>query len=238
MTGSGPDGGPTWQWRAPAWAFCLLVFFSVTRPGLETLWLVSGLPPGPWRPLATMSVVNLALFAAWRAVAGRGLEALGLRALRQWPVSQRRMLVRGLAVAGLGFSLSFPDRLPVLFTNDRMAATVVWVLLPMLAWGFFQETLFRGMLQPMMTRRWGPAAGILASNSLFTFGPIHFHHVPRLLEGPEHAVTLAFVFAAGLLFAYFYHRHGNLWLVGLFHGIGNCFLDGYALIGRLGLATG
>ncbi len=62
-------------------------------------------------------------------------------------------------------------------------------------WGFYQEFAYRGLLQTEIVRRTGPAIGILISNAVFTFGPLHFYHF-RLAQGdPSH-----------------------LWIVGIMHG--------------------
>jgi hypothetical protein len=56
----------------------------------------------------------------------------------------------------------------------------------------------------------GRDRGILVSNTLFTFGPRHFHYV--LSAGSPAVPMLASIFAVGLLFAVVFHRSGNLWI--------------------------
>lgn len=91
-----------------------------------------------------------------------------------------------------------------------------------LVWGFYQELIYRGILQTELTRRLGPFAGPLTANTLFTFGPLHFqsftaHGAPLVVE------LFAATFATGLLFAYIFHRTRNIWIVGILHGIGDAF---------------
>ena len=64
--------------------------------------------------------------------------------------------------------------------------------------------------------------GILASNLLYTFGPLHAYH----LAGPSPAPMFAAIFAIGLFFGVLFARSGNLWLPGVFHGIGDAWITG------------
>ena len=59
------------------------------------------------------------------------------------------------------------------------------------------------------------------ANIVFTFGVIHFKHV---LAG--HYITLLIIFFTGLGFGFLYHRYRNIYVIGLFHGIGDVFLMG------------
>ena len=88
-------------------------------------------------------------------------------------------------------------------------------------WGFYQEVLYRGLLQTELVRRWGAAAGILVANLLFTFGPLHFYHWRTGLPAWP---MFAGIFAVGLFFAALQHRSRNLWMVATFHGIGSAWL--------------
>ena len=88
--------------------------------------------------------------------------------------------------------------------------------------GFYQELVYRGMLQSELTRRWGAPAGILVANVAYTFGPLHFYH----LSGPSPVPMFAGIFAIGLFFGVLFARSGNLWMVGVFHGIGDAYLTG------------
>lgn len=67
--------------------------------------------------------------------------------------------------------------------------------------------------------------GILVSNVLFTFGPLHFYHFSRAAASIP---TFAAIFVTGLFFATLFERSGNLWMVGALHGIGNAYIEGTA----------
>ena len=109
--------------------------------------------------------------------------------------------------------------------NFRESLAVM--VLTYLLWGFYQELVYRGMLQTELVRRFGTLSGILVSNVLYTFGPLHFYHF--LAASPRQAATvLAGTFAIGLFFAVLYRRSGNLALVGVFHGVGDVYITGLA----------
>jgi membrane protease YdiL (CAAX protease family) len=80
------------------------------------------------------------------------------------------------------------------------------------------------MLQTELVRRWGPLTGILVSNLLYTFGPLHYYY---LFSKASLAVPMfASIFAVGLLFAIVFHRTGNLWIVAIMHAFGNAYAVG------------
>ena len=49
-------------------------------------------------------------------------------------------------------------------------------LYPYLFFGFYQEVIYRGILQSELVRRWGTFIGILIANTLYTFGPLHWNY--------------------------------------------------------------
>jgi len=101
------------------------------------------------------------------------------------------------------------------------------VFVPYLFFGFYQELVYRGMVQLELVRRWGVPMGILGANVLYTFGPLHSNYFgsQASLAGP----MFASIFLIGLFFGVLYRRSGNLWIVACFHAIGNA-----AIIWRLG----
>ncbi|HEV8514006.1 MAG TPA: CPBP family glutamic-type intramembrane protease, partial [Cyclobacteriaceae bacterium] len=58
------------------------------------------------------------------------------------------------------------------------------------------------------------------------FGPLHFYHLQRIGDHPAHAWIFAAIFAIGLFFGILFRRSGNLWIVGIFHGVGDWYLTG------------
>ena len=59
----------------------------------------------------------------------------------------------------------------------------------------------------------------------FTFGPLHFYH---FTTATSPLGIFAAIFLAGLYFAVLFQRSGNLWIIGIMHGIA----DWYILSGR------
>jgi membrane protease YdiL (CAAX protease family) len=100
-------------------------------------------------------------------------------------------------------------------------------------WGFYQELLYRGIVQTELVRRWGTVVGILTSNLIFTFGPLHDYHFLLARKNPSHLWIFAGIFAIGLFFAIVFKRSGNLWIVGIMHGLGDWFIDGLAQVSRM-----
>ena len=100
-----------------------------------------------------------------------------------------------------------------------------------LLWGFYQELVYRGILQTELVRRWGVLAGILVSNLLFTFGPLHFYHFSTSVPGQAFPLFVG-IFSIGLFFGVVFWRSSNLVVVGVLHGLGNCYMDGLGTLGR------
>jgi membrane protease YdiL (CAAX protease family) len=46
-------------------------------------------------------------------------------------------------------------------------------------------------------------------------------------------MILAATFSIGLFFAFIFHRTRKIWLIGVFHGIGNAYMNGVAKIALL-----
>ena len=96
------------------------------------------------------------------------------------------------------------------------------VFVPYLFFGFYQELVYRGMVQREMVRRWGAPAGIGAANVLYTFGPLHAYYFAS--RAALAVPMFASIFAIGLFFGVLYRRSGNLWLPAVFHAIGNAWI--------------
>lgn len=164
-------------------------------------------------PLLLVAALLLVRFAA-----GVPLSQLGLRRWRHWRTTEKSYFLQVVLVATLVFALIFADRLREVFAL---------VFTTQLLWGFHQELMYRGILQTELARRWGVAAGIVASNTVYTFGPLHLDHWSAL---PALQAVLMFgaIFAIGAFFGVLFARSGNLWIPGVFHGIGDLYSAGLA----------
>lgn len=201
----------------------LLIFFlleGVIGPRLSLFsWLHLPLPP-LW--LRVPLLLGLALLLV-RFVAGVRLSQIGLHPWREWSRIERSYCLQVIVIANVIFCVIFAARLRAMLAGPSLPGRILMVFLPCFLWGFYQEVVYRGILQTELVRRWGPFWGILVSNSLFTFGPLHFYH---FADRSRALPMFAGIFAIGLFFSLVVWRSGNLWLAGLFHGIGNAYIEG------------
>lgn len=159
--------------------------------------------------------------AATRFGAGVPLSRIGFIRWVQWNATEKSYFFQVLILVNVVFPLVLAGRL----RSPLAGATTVWnVFVPYLVYGFYQEVLYRGLLQTELVRRWGPVAGILVSNLLFTFGPLHYSYV--FSQGSVAVPMFASIFAIGALFAVVFHRTGNLWIVATMHAFGNAYAVG------------
>ena len=198
----------------------LLVFVVLEAVRLAML---KGLyPPVPlWLLMAF--ALGLALLSV-RFVAGLRFSQIGLRPWREWSVIERSYFLQLLVIANVVFPIVLAGRLRTIAAQPSVLSTVGSAFVPYLFYGFYQEVVYRGILQSELVRRWGALAGILVSNLLFTFGPLHWHYLssPASRAVPLYAAT----FAIGLFFGLLFWRSGNLWMVAVSHGIGNAYIVG------------
>ena len=106
--------------------------------------------------------------------------------------------------------------------RNGWGSVVVAGLVPYFAFGFYQEVAYRGILQTELVRRWGTIPGILVSNAVYAFGPVHASYYA--LNASSATALFGSVLAVGMLFALVFHRSKNLWIVALMHGTGNAVI--------------
>jgi membrane protease YdiL (CAAX protease family) len=156
-----------------------------------------------------------------RLMAGLKLRQIGFRPWREWSPTEKSYFVQVLVIANVVFPALFAVQL-----RSRFAApSVLWTaFVPYLFYGFYQEVIYRGLLQSELVRRWGAVAGILFANVLYTFGPLHWSYFSS--RGSLAIPMFALIFAIGLFFGVLFRRSGNLWIVAIFHAIGNSYIVG------------
>lgn len=216
-----PRPGPAYS-AAAGWRLLAVVVVLELLIGPRThilTWL--GLQqPETWVRVA--SRMALALVAV-RLLAGVRLRDIGLVPPTEFRLAESLYLAQALLIGGAVFVL-LRGRGLGLFGSDPAAWAAAGALVgTQMLWGFYQELVYRGMLQTELARRFGGVMGALLANLAFTFGPLHLYHLTRGGDPMTAGVTLAAVFAIGLVFALIFGRSRNLWLVGLLHGIGNIF---------------
>ena len=115
------------------------------------------------------------------------------------------------------FAIVFRSHLLALLAKHGLAGFLLFSVLTGLLWGIVQEFLYRGWLQPELTRRFGATTGLLAANAAFTFGPLHLNYL--IDPAGVRWGGLTAVFGIGLFFGLVYYRSGNLWIPAVLHGL-------------------
>ena len=184
---------------------------------LSIAWLRPGLPFWLFVPLL-LAIALLML----RFVARVTFSEIGFYRWREWQPIEKSYFLQLLVLANVVFPLVFADRLRAILAQPSALLILVTVFVPYLFFGFYQEVVYRGMLQSELVRRWGPWAGILVANVLYTFGPLHWNYFSS--RGAIALPMFASIFAIGLFFGLLYRRSGNLWIVAVIHGIGNAYI--------------
>jgi uncharacterized protein len=197
--------------------FTVLEFVVGPRMWILQMFYVSA--PPTWLRIPGLLVLALILV---RFVARLKLSEIGLSRWNTWPQKQKAALILLFIIANVIFIFVFASRLTAIVHEPGLPTDVWTIFVPYLIWGFYQELVYRGILQTALARLWGAPFGILVSNLLFTFGPLHFS---RFLHPVSALPAFASVFCIGLFFAITFAISKNLWLVGLLHGVGNIYTD-------------
>lgn len=171
--------------------------------------------------LVLVPLFLIAALLSVRLLAGVKLSKIGFRPWHKWTATEKSYFIQLLVIANVVFPLVFAARLKTVLGQPNALSTVVNVFVPYLFYGFYQEVVYRGMIQSELVRRWGAVAGILVANLLYTFGPLHWNYY-----SPLKLVMFASIFAIGLFFGILFRRSGNLWIVAVIHGIGNAYIVG------------
>ena len=159
-----------------------------------------------------------------RFAAGLRFRQIGLYRWREWTSVEKSYFIQLIVLANVVFPFMFASQLR-LISAQPAALSIIWNgFVPYLFFGFYQEVVYRGMVQSELVRRWGAFAGILVANILYTFGPLHWNY---FWSRSAVAVPMfAAIFAIGLFFGVLFRRSGNLWMVAVIHGIGNAYIVG------------
>ena len=172
-----------------------------------------------WLLLPSLLALSLAVIPA---VTGVTLTQLGLRPWREWSATEKSYFVQVVIIANVVFLAVFAGRIAIRMEHTGFALGVWNEFVPCLAFGFYQELVYRGLIQVEAERRWGPVVGVVLANLVFTFGPLHANH----FSSPASAAVPMFaaIFAIGLFFGSVYQRSRNLGMVAVFHAIGNAYM--------------
>jgi membrane protease YdiL (CAAX protease family) len=153
------------------------------------------------------------------------LAEIGFYRWRDWTTSEKAYLIQIVPLAIAIFAMIAGSRLQAIAAEPSIWTTAALTSVSYLVWGFYQEVMYRGILQTEMVRRFGTAAGVVVANLAYTFGPLHLYYF-KTYDPPMLFGLFAAVFLVGLFFGALFHRSGNLVIVGVLHGIGDVFLTG------------
>ena len=182
-------------------------------------------------PLLILVLLPLACALLLVRFAGRlRLSQIGLYPWREWHRVEKSYFVQLLIIANVVFSLVFAARLRLILAQPSVLSAVWNVFVPYLFFGFYQEVVYRGILQSELVRRWGAFVGILIANVFYTFGPLHWSYFSS--RSSVAVPMFASIFAIGLFFGVLFRRSGNLWIVAVIHGIGNAYIVGSLSLAR------
>lgn len=160
-------------------------------------------------------------------IAGVSLPELGFRRWGEWTTTEKSYFLQVVIIATVFLLIVLAASLRGNVGGPGLVRSLWGVFVPYLFFGFYQELVYRGMVQLELVRRWSVPMGILGANVLYTFGPLHSRYFASQasLAGP----MFLSIFLIGLFFGVLYRRSGNLWIVACFHAIGNA-----AIVWRLG----
>ena len=182
-----------------------LVRLAVVRALTVPLWIV----------LPVLFALSLVVLRA----SGARFSQLGFRPWSDWSDTERSYFVQVLIIANVVFPLMLARPIMARMQQVSMAQNMLTVFVPYLFFGFYQEVVYRGMLQSGLERWIGPVLAVVVANTLFTFGPLHWNYVTSV-----NIPMLGAIFAIGLYFGALYQRSRNLWLPAVFHAIGNAYM--------------
>jgi len=186
-----------------------------------------------WWPLIKVSFLTVLVCGLVIYFAGVRLSQLGLYSWRRWSKTENFYFLQILPVSIIVFSFFTSASLKALWARPNLWEIGLLIFVQQMIWGFYQELLYRGVLQTELVRRWGTLTGILVSNLVFTFGPLHAYHFRAAARNPSHLWIFAAIFSIGLFFAILFKRSGNLWIIGVMHGLGDWFIDGLAQVSKM-----
>jgi uncharacterized protein len=208
---------------------CLLLEVLVRLPLREAVRLL-GLSHMIWPRLVLVSTLLALTVVLTRFWIRLPFRRIGLPRWSDWTSAEKWFFPQILAVALLCFVPARWNELCALPSVPGWPQLTFLVFVQQTIWGFYQEYVYRGLLQTELVQRSGATAGILASNLLFTFGPLHAYHFSKAINNPAHLWIFPAIFAVGLYFGALFHRSRNLWIVGLLHGVGDFFIDGLDML--------
>lgn len=200
------------------YSFLLLGLIAI--PGIQSISKQLVFNHFEWENTAAITLMLGAFLLTIKLFFDFDFKILGLHPWNLWPVSQKVYVLQTVLIVSLLFLLLFKNHLLNLIESySSIAAFIFFSVIPGIIWGMLQEFVYRGMLQNELVRKLGAFSGILLSNLIFTFGPLHFYYFNIGSASPIQLMMFLPIFGIGLLFGLLYYRSGNLWIPAIFHGL-------------------
>ena len=204
-------GGSLWGEGTHSTPISRLLLSLTMVPLIRILSL--SMPLTSFQPTYWYVVAGLPVFIALLVV----MAALGLPAASVGLRLGRRLWLQ-LLITALGFGLGIMEyyilRSEPLIDDLTLEAFVVPALVLIIATGFLEELLFRGVLQSTALRVLGPFFGVVFVSAVFAL--LHI--------GYQSALDMAFVFAIALIYGWAVRKTGSIIGVSLSHGLTNIML--------------
>jgi uncharacterized protein len=210
----------------------LIVHSSVTRDeGLRGLWLALGLVPltriiGLTMPIAEISEIYLCMIMAMPIFLSAVAVTLNLKYSLDDDIglNGRKIFIQSI-VAIAGAALGFVDYIilkpEALISELTIQTMVIPAFILLVATGFIDELVFRGVLQR-------------AAHRLGSWGWVYIAIVYSILQiGQGSVVYVVFVFLVAIFFGWIVKKTGSIIGVSLSHGLLNIAL--YLVLPHLGL---
>jgi len=141
---------------SPAAGLRLLLVFIVLelvigpRLGILKWFRIPG--PPTWIRIPVMLAVAL---LAVRYVAGVKFSEIGLKPWSAWSATEKSYFVQLFVITHVVFISILGGRLREVIADPGFVRQLGTVFFPYLLWGFYQELMYRGILQTELARRWG-----------------------------------------------------------------------------------
>jgi membrane protease YdiL (CAAX protease family) len=199
-------------------ALFVLLEYAVGPRAHILKWLGLGAPP-IWERVAALVVV--AIIAA--LLVGARPRDIGLVAPGKWTATEALYLAQVLVIAsGIYIAIHWTALGALSPVGLQLVAAAIATEI---LWGFYQELIYRGLLQTELVRRYGAVIGILVANLAFVIGPLHFYVWSGGGTLQSKLIFFGATFAIGLIFGYIFLRTRNVLLIGIFHGVGDAFVN-------------
>lgn len=184
--------------------------------------------------LSVLYAVDVVIAAAYLQASGRGFAFLNFRrpTLRDLGYVVAAVLLSfavGVVLSLLVFAL--PEPPSTVFTDIELTNPInylVFIPFALLVNGPVEEVLFRGIIQRLLSERYGHVSAILLASVLFALYHLPAFYAVLLMPNPPLVgigVGLVVFTAAGIVFGSVYARTNNLTVPAVAHGVYNALVS-------------